>query len=79
MYGGDTAGPGTAIRREFPADAESITLFERENLPASVTNVWAMEIEPSSHYVKCAAANLLTREFPTPIHFGDRKKGGMWR
>ncbi len=46
MYGGDTATPGTASRQEFPVDAYSIAMFEREGLAASVTNVWAMEIEP---------------------------------
>jgi hypothetical protein len=46
MYGGDTAVPGTAARQEFPVDAESRALFERQGLTASVTNTWAMEIEP---------------------------------
>ncbi|MCL4849671.1 MAG: hypothetical protein KJ066_24230, partial [Acidobacteria bacterium] len=41
MYGGDTAAPGTEVRQEFPVDRFSIELFERENLPASVVNVWA--------------------------------------
>lgn len=44
QYGGETADPGDANRQEFPVDAESIALFEREGLSASVTNVWAMEI-----------------------------------
>ena len=44
QYGGDTADEGTASRQEFPVDQESITLFEREDLEASVINVWAMEI-----------------------------------
>ena len=44
MYGGDTATPGTAMRQEFPVDAESIALFTRENRAVSTTNVWAMEI-----------------------------------
>lgn len=46
QYGGDSAGPGTAQRQEFPADALSRALFIRENIPASVTNVWAFEIVP---------------------------------
>lgn len=46
MYGGDTATPGTPSRQEFPVDAESIAMFEREGLTASVTNTWAMEVEP---------------------------------
>jgi len=43
--------PGTASRQEFPVDAESIATFEREGLKASVTNVWAMEIEPDGRFV----------------------------
>jgi hypothetical protein len=46
MYGGETVAPGTATRQEFPVDAESRALFERQNLLASVTNTWALEIEP---------------------------------
>jgi hypothetical protein len=46
QYGGDTAAPGTAVRQEFPADAFSQTLFRRENIPQSTTNVWAMEVQP---------------------------------
>ena len=43
MYGGDTGRAGTAVRQEFPADAESIALFTRTNRAVSNTNVWAME------------------------------------
>lgn len=46
LYGGDTVAPGTAQRQEFPADQYSRELFLRENIPASVANVWAIEIEP---------------------------------
>lgn len=42
-YGGDTAGAGTESRQEFPADAFSKDLFQREGNPASVDNVWAIE------------------------------------
>ena len=45
-YGGDTVGPGTASRQEFPADAESRELFVKESIPQSAANIWAMEIEP---------------------------------
>ncbi len=45
QYGGDTVAPGTAGRQEFPADAFSRALFVRENIPASTTNVWAMEAD----------------------------------
>ena len=51
MYGGETAAAGTVQRQEFPVDAESIALFEREGLTASLTNVWAMEIEPNQRFV----------------------------
>ena len=51
MYGGDTAAPGTAVRQEFPVDAESIAMFEKEGLNASVTNTWAMEIEPDNRFL----------------------------
>ena len=47
MYGGDTAGAGSATRQEFPVDAESIATFRREGLNASLQNTWAMEIHPS--------------------------------
>ena len=48
LYGGDTTTPGTATRQEFPADAESKALFERQGLKASVANVWAIEIVPGA-------------------------------
>ena len=51
MYGGDTASAGTAVRQEFPVDAESIAVFEREGLDASVTNTWAMEVEPGQRFL----------------------------
>jgi hypothetical protein len=44
QYGGDTANGGTETRQEFPADAFSKQLFETKGNPASVTNVWAMEV-----------------------------------
>jgi hypothetical protein len=51
MYGGNTATGGSAQRQEFPVDAESRAMFQREGLTASVTNVWAMEVEPGRHFV----------------------------
>lgn len=51
MYGGDTASPGSAQRQEFPVDAASIAMFEREGLKASSANTWAMEIEPGSRFL----------------------------
>lgn len=45
QYGGDTAENGTATRQSFPVDAESIALFRANNRAASVTNVWAVEVD----------------------------------
>lgn len=49
-YGGDTVAPGTAERQEFPADAFSKELFTRRNIPASLTNVWAVEVRPRGFF-----------------------------
>lgn len=46
QYGGDTTTPGTATRQEFPVDAASKAMFVREDRAVSLTNVWAMEVEP---------------------------------
>ena len=51
MYGGDTDGPGTAVRQSFPVDAESVEMFGREGLKASIQNTWAMEIEPGDRFL----------------------------
>ena len=51
QYGGDTIDLGTAGRQEFPADAASKALFAREDRGTSVSNVWAMEIEPHERFV----------------------------
>ena len=53
MYGGDTAqsidgaDTGSARAQSFPVDAESVAMFEREGLTASVTNVWTVEVDPA--------------------------------
>lgn len=44
QYGGDSVRPGVNIRQEFPADAFSKALFLEKGNPASVDNVWAMEV-----------------------------------
>lgn len=51
MYGGDTARAGTAVRQEFPVDAESVAMFGKLGMPASVTNIWAIEIVPGQQFV----------------------------
>lgn len=48
MYGGDTDSDGTTRAQDFPVDAESITMFEANDLAASVTNVWTVEVDPAN-------------------------------
>ena len=45
QYGGDTMSEGSAERQEFPADEFSRTLFIQNNIPQSVANVWAVEVQ----------------------------------
>jgi hypothetical protein len=45
-YGGETIAPGNPRRQEFPADQATREMFVRDNLAASITNVWAIEIVP---------------------------------
>ncbi|WP_269792319.1 hypothetical protein [Stenotrophomonas sp. Iso1] len=51
MYGGETADAGTAARQAFPVDAESVAMFEREGMNASLNNTWAMEVEQGKRFV----------------------------
>lgn len=46
QYGGDTLSPGAPERQDFPADAFSRDLFVANGIPASVDNVWSVEIHP---------------------------------
>ena len=46
QYGGDSVTPVSAVRQLFPADAFTKALLVRENNPAGVANVWAVEFEP---------------------------------
>lgn len=61
MYGGDARTPGSATRQEFPVDAESIALFEREGRAVSTTNVWAVEITPEAFVYELARPGRLFR------------------
>lgn len=63
MYGGDTAGTGSATRQEFPVDEESISLFRTNGLERSVTNVWAVDVQDSLF------AYELRRPEPNARHF----------
>lgn len=51
QYGGATIDAGGASRQEFPVDAESIALFKRLGSTASLSNTWAMEIQPGRSVV----------------------------
>lgn len=44
QYGGDTVNAGTATRQEFPADAFSKAMFERDGMKVSMENTWAVEV-----------------------------------
>ncbi|MCA1798846.1 MAG: hypothetical protein LC632_05120 [Xanthomonadaceae bacterium] len=50
MYGGDSRS-GSGERQEFPIDEETIELFRANELPDSVTNVWAIEIVPGERFM----------------------------
>ncbi len=47
LYGGDTADRGSARAQSFPVDADSIAMFTRDGLAASVTNIWTVEVDPA--------------------------------
>lgn len=51
QYGGESVEAGTAQRQEFPVDPDSIALFKREGSDASISNTWAMEIEPDQRFL----------------------------
>lgn len=53
LYGGDSAGAqaGSARRQEFPVDAASKAMFAAAGMDASMSNVWAMEIDPGQRFV----------------------------
>lgn len=44
QYGGETEAPATGASADFPADAESRALFQREGIEASSANVWTLAI-----------------------------------
>ena len=57
MYGGDSASAGSAARQAFPVDAESIAMFRRGGLNASVENTWAMEVHPKAFVYELSRPN----------------------
>ena len=68
MYGGDTATQGTARAQDFPVDAESVELFQREGLAVSVTNIWRVEVDPAGT-PGAKFAYQLTRQPPSTRKF----------
>lgn len=81
QYGGDTASIGTSRRQEFPADAFSRDLFQREGNPQSVSNVWAVEVAPGEMFAYelrrpnrhfRVEFDLTTPVSPPPPPWGDR-------
>ena len=67
QYGGDTLSTGTARVQDFPVDAFSIALFEREGLDASLTNVWRVEVDPAGESGAKFAYQLTRRSDPTRL------------
>ena len=57
MYGGDSASAGSAARQAFPVDAESIAMFRRGGLNASVENTWAMVVHPKAFVYELSRPN----------------------
>lgn len=67
QYGGDILASGTARVQDFPVDAYSIALFEREGLSASLTNVWRVEVDPAGTPGARFAYQLTRRNDPTRL------------
>lgn len=67
FYGGTSADAGSASAQDFPVDAESVTLFTREGLGASLTNVWRIEVTPRGSADARFAYQLTRRNDPTRL------------
>lgn len=67
QYGGDTLSAGTARVQDFPVDAYSIAMFEREGLDVSVTNVWRVEVDPAGTANARYVYQLTRRNDPTRL------------
>jgi hypothetical protein len=67
FYGGTTPDAGSASAQDFPVDAESVTLFTREGLGASLTNVWRIEVTPRGSADARFAYQLTRRNDPTRL------------
>lgn len=67
QYGGDTAEDGTSTAQDFPVDEESIALFTREGLDASLTNIWRLEVDPAGKENGKFTYQLTRRNDPTRL------------
>ena len=67
QYGGDTLSAGTPRVQDFPVDAYSIAMFEREGLDVSLTNVWRVEVSPADAPGAMFAYQLTRRNDPTRL------------
>ena len=65
FYGGTSADAGSARAQDFPVDAESVALFTREGLDASLTNVWHVAVDPAGSKDARFAYQLTRRNDPT--------------
>ena len=65
FYGGTSADAGSARAQDFPVDAESVALFTREGLDASLTNVWHVAVDPAGSKDARLAYQLTRRNDPT--------------
>ena len=65
FYGGTSADAGSAWAQDFPVDAESVALFTREGLDASLTNVWHVAVDPAGSKDARFAYQLTRRNDPT--------------
>ena len=65
FYGGTSVEAGSARAQNFPVDAESVALFTREGLDASLTNVWHVAVDPAGSKDARFAYQLTRRNDPT--------------
>jgi hypothetical protein len=65
FYGGTSVQAGSARAQDFPVDAESVALFMREGLDASLTNVWHVAVDPAGSKDARFAYQLTRRNDPT--------------
>ena len=49
-YGGETPFAGTASRQEFPANARTRALFQREDIAEASANIWSITIMPGRSF-----------------------------